>query len=120
MMRKSEVTIVAGVFLIIVGIVLLAASSGSTEFFVFVFPFFFFGNASAPVVMIAILAFTAICLFQLFALRPIVNIEKGSNRKPTWCPHCQVQTPSGYAYCPRCGTKTTGYEFDAYSGDYGE
>jgi len=112
-LKRPELVIVLGFILISLGVMVLVVSGSSFEGgFVFVFPFFFFGNIdSLSIVSIVGFAFFIVVLFILmfdnwFNFKHPDAISEGMKtyiRYDTICTFCGEAMPKTARYCPTCG-----------------
>jgi hypothetical protein len=93
------------------GIIMLAFSNFNFEGgFVFVFPFFFFGNVDSLgiVTIIAILLFMTVffilIVYNWFSFKqPVSHDMKTYVKYDAFCPICGEALPRNARYCPSCG-----------------
>ena len=105
--------IMVGFILVTIGItILVLASSGFEGGFVFVFPFFFFGNIGSsniiPIVgLVLFLVVTFILFYSNWIRFPhsdgISEEMKMYIKYDAYCPYCGEAMPRNAKYCPTCG-----------------
>ncbi|MFX0053784.1 MAG: zinc ribbon domain-containing protein [Promethearchaeota archaeon] len=102
----SERLIILGLVLALIGFLVIAITSSSTEVgFVFVFPFFFIGDVSEPFmapILVSMLLMFMILFFWLLRASSYKEIEKYV-KIASLCEYCSNPIPSGSAFCPSCG-----------------
>ncbi len=112
----------------IIGFLIIAMSSSSTEAgFFFIFPFFIIGDFSGPL-MIIIAASIAV-MFLLFFFLPLRNLshelmDSRQNEVPEYvrivsqCEYCRRPIPEGSTFCPSCGNPLREDSSDRYEPTY--
>ncbi len=120
MSRDPESVLLAGMFLMLVGLVVLAISGGGGDGGIFVFPFFFV-STSGPAgivlgtIMLAITIFMVFYFMRAMMVGPAPPYGAGEDdrtpfsmhRDAVWrtCPVCGRPLAPDHRFCPTCGTQ---------------
>ncbi|MFX1261547.1 MAG: zinc-ribbon domain-containing protein [Promethearchaeota archaeon] len=102
----SERLIILGFALALIGFLVIALTIPTTEAgFVYVFPFFFVGDISGPLmvtILVSMLLMFMIFFFWLLRASSPTEIEKYV-KISSLCEHCSNPIPIGSSFCPSCG-----------------
>jgi uncharacterized membrane protein len=112
-LKRPELVIILGFIFVTLGITILSLSgSNYEEGFVFVFPFFFFGNVDSMVMLPIIGLMFLITISFILMFSNWMNLNRHatiSNEIPTYvrydsmCAFCGEQMPKTAKFCPACG-----------------
>ncbi|MHA2600651.1 MAG: zinc-ribbon domain-containing protein [Candidatus Thorarchaeota archaeon SMTZ1-83] len=113
-MRKPEILIIIGFVVLVIGFFILAFGTvGPGEGFVFVFPFFFFGNVDALVGLALFVVFLVVFLLSIrtssFGSMP-PHQQVGTYETERYvrltdiCAFCEEAIPENATFCPSCGS----------------